>query len=309
MSILEGEELDAIQQPSPVEVPAEVSEPEADAHASELGPTDVDDAHGSDGAAGAEAGDGHDKEASPLAPQGDRFKQVWARAKAAEARATQVEAEARQEREERIRLEERLRVREEKTVQEQPQYTWAQLQAGIDAGQIDMAKALEIRDAQLLAGFRKEQQTREEQVRLSTHTSTEMGSYKQLVPNITVPGTDERKKVETEYAYLTQRLGRPTTKEQEVSMELAAVRAAFGDVETLKSKARLSAKPLTREPYMDTSGGTRKPQDVKKEYKHTLSSREVQHYERLMKAGRYPGGWADVKKENEEYVAYKAGAR
>ena len=76
-------------------------------------------------------------------------------------------------------------------------------------------------------------------------------------------------------------------------------------LENINTSCMNCKKPWNRDVLTQNLGKT----FVTKEYKHTLSSREVQHYERLMKAGRYPGGWADVKKENEEYVAYKAGAR
>ena len=291
--IVEGEELDAVQQPPIAEVPeqepaqAQDAQPQAEAPVPSQEPEP-------------EGGKPH-----PLEPDGDRFKQVWARAKAAEERAKQVELEARQEREERIRLEERLKVQEQAKQQAQPKYSWDQLQAAVDAGTITFAKALEIRDAQLYEEWERKQTEREEKTRVLSSVSQEMDEYKKLVPKAILPGTEERQKVEREYGYLVQRLGRPQTKEQELSMELAAARAAFGDLDTLKTKQQLAAKPVGREPYMDTSSAQKKPAQEKKDIRSTLSQREVQHYERMMRQGRYPGGWSDVQKEMDEYESFK----
>jgi hypothetical protein len=292
--MLEGDELD-VQQPSPAESPAEAQDAQPQAQEAQAEPEQS----------------GHQPEPKaedkphPLDPDGDRFKQVWARAKAAEAKAAQVEAEARSEREERIRLEERLRAQVEARKQVEPEYSWDQLQAAVEAGTISQAKAFEIRDQQLYAKWEAKQQAREEQSRVLSSVSTEMTEYKKLVPNAIVPGTDERQKVEREYGYLVQRLGRPQTKEQELSYELAAARAAFGDLDTLKTKQSLSTKPLSREAYMDTSSASKKPAETKKDFRSSLSTREVQHYERLMRNGRYPGGWDDVKKEYDDYDSFK----
>ena len=132
-----------------------------------------------------------------------------------------------------------------------------------------------------------------------------MSEYKKLVPNATVPGTEERQKIEREYGYLIQPLGQPKSQEQILSYELTAARAAFGDLDTLKTKQTLASKPLGREAYMDTSSASKKPTEAKKDFRSSLSTREVQHYERLMRNGRYPGGWDDVKKEYDDYDTYK----
>lgn len=293
--MLEGDELD-VQQSSPAESAAEApaTQPETEvAHAQPEQPSDQPETKV------------EDVKPHPLDPEGDRFKQVWARAKAAEAKAAQVEAEARSEREERIRLEERLRAQVEARKQVEPEYSWDQLQAAVDAGTITFAKAMEIRETQLEKRWESKRQAEQERDRTLSSVSTEMTEYKKLVPNATVPGTEERQKIEREYGYLVQRLGQPQTKEQTLSYELAAARAAFGDLDTLKTKQSLSSKPMGREAYMDTSSASKKPTETKKDFRSSLSTREVQHYERLMRNGRYPGGWDDVKKEYDDYESYK----
>lgn len=293
--MLEGDELD-VQQSSPAESAAEApaTQPETEvAQTQPEQPSDQSEAKV------------EDVKPHPLDPEGDRFKQVWARAKAAEAKAAQVEAEARSEREERIRLEERLRAQVEARKQVEPEYSWDQLQAAVDQGTITFAKAMEIRETQLEKRWESKRQAEQERDRTLSSVSTEMTEYKKLVPNATVPGTEERQKIEREYGYLVQRLGQPQTKEQTLSYELAAARAAFGDLDTLKTKQSLSSKPMGREAYMDTSSASKKPTETKKDFRSSLSTREVQHYERLMRNGRYPGGWDDVKKEYDDYESYK----
>jgi hypothetical protein len=293
--MLEGDELD-VQQSSPAESAAEAPATQPETEVAQAQPEQSSDQP---------EAKVEDVKPHPLDPEGDRFKQVWARAKAAEAKAAQVEAEARAEREERIRLEERLRAQVEARKQVEPEYSWDQLQAAVDAGTITFAKAMEMREAQLERRWKSERQAEQERDRTLSSVSTEMTEYKKLVPNATVPGTEERQKIEREYGYLVQRLGQPQTKEQTLSYELAAARAAFGDLDTLKTKHSLSAKPLGREAYMDTSSASKKPTETKKDFRSTLSTREVQHYERLMRNGRYPGGWDDVKKEYDDYDTYK----
>lgn len=293
--MLEGDELD-VQQSSPAESAAEAQDPKPEtevAQAQVEQPSDQPETKV------------EDVKPHPLDPEGDRFKQVWARTKKAETKAEQLEAEVRAEREERIRLEERLKAQVEARKQVEPEYSWEQLQAAVDQGTITQAKAFEIRDNQLYAKWEAKQQAREEQSRVLSSVSTEMSEYKKLVPNATVPGTEERQKIEREYGYLVQRLGQPKSQEQTLSYELAAARAAFGDLDTLKTKQTLSSKPLGREAYMDTSSASKKPTETKKDFRSSLSTREVQHYERLMRNGRYPGGWDDVKKEYDDYDTYK----
>lgn len=292
--MLEGDELD-VQQSSPAEASADVQEAQPQAQEAQVEPEQ----------SGHQPEPKADDKPHPLDPDGDRFKQVWARAKAAEAKAAQVEAEARQEREERIRLEERLRAQVEARKQVEPEYSWEQLQAAVDQGTITFAKAMEIRERQLENKWEAKRQAEQQRDRTLSSVSTEMSEYKKLVPNATVPGSEERQKVEREFGYLVQRLGQPQTKEQELSYELAAARAAFGDLDTLRTKQSLAAKPLSREAYMDTSSANKKPAETKKDFRSTLSTREVQHYERLMRNGRYPGGWDDVKKEYEDYDTFK----
>lgn len=293
--MLEGDELD-VQQSSPAESAAEAPATQPETEVAQAQPEQSSDQPETKV---------EDVKPHPLDPEGDRFKQVWARAKAAEAKAAQVEAEARSEREERIRLEERLRAQVEARKQVEPEYSWDQLQAAVDAGTITFAKAMEIRETQLEKRWESKRQAEQERDRTLSSVSTEMTEYKKLVPNATVPGTEERQKIEREYGYLVQRLGQPQTKEQTLSYELAAARAAFGDLDTLKTKQSLSSKPMGREAYMDTSSASKKPTETKKDFRSSLSTREVQHYERLMRNGRYPGGWDDVKKEYDDYESYK----
>ena len=297
--MIEGEEIpDEVQQPSQPETTEAPVEQEVDA-------VELND----DTSESKVSEESENARPHPLGKDGDRFKQIWARSKAAEARATQVESELRQEREERIRLEERLKVQAEVQTKAQPKVNWEQLEGEIEAGRLSRGQAMAYWEKQLRSELETEFTAKTESVSKLTSLGSEMAEYKSLVPNLTVHGTEERNKVEREYGYLVQRLGTPQTKEAQLSMEAAAARAAFGDLDTLKTKKSLSAKPQPREAYLETSSAQRKPTASTKDPKAGLTAREVAHYERMMKNGRYPGGWADVQKEHQEYDQYKQGQR
>lgn len=234
---------------------------------------------------------------SPLEPGGERFKQVWARAKSAEAKAAELAAEVQREREERIRYEERLKAQEEAKAKSEPKYTWAQLEQFIEAGQIDRGRAMDIYAAQLKKEA-KEEALREIESKIQTTAKastvlSEIERYKRAMPEIAQPGTEERQRVEREYAYMVQVLGFPPTH----ATELAATRAALGDVETVERKVQ-ARKTATKESFMETHSSTHKPQPKGKDPIEQLDERQRAHYQKMISTGRY-SGWDEVRKELE----------
>ena len=233
----------------------------------------------------------------PLEPGGDRFKQVWARAKSAEDEAKVLKADLQREREERIRYEERLKAQEATPPKKDPVYTWTQLEDFITAGTLTRAQAAEYREGQIKQEAdvmldRKLEQRLQQAERTRTVT-TDLDSYKALVPTIMQPGTPEREKVTREFQYMVQVLGMPNT----VNTELAATRAALGDLDSVK-RAR-SADTIRRdnlEATVETTTPGKTP--VKgKDPIEGLDARQKDHYQRMIKAGRYKNGWDDVRKE------------
>ena len=223
----------------------------------------------------------------------DRFDQVWARSKKAEAEAKQLQEELRLEREDRIRLEERTRVQTEQ--QAQKEMTWAELENGIAEGRWTRDQAQEYKDK--MTEQRLERKFKEKQALESSHARVlnEIAVYQQLIPNVMTPGSDERQKYEREYNYLV-RNGAP----KNYTTELAAVRAAFGDPETIKSRQTSRQVIVNKEPLMETHTSSTPPKTPKKEWKESLSEFEVKHWEKMMK-----GGIVKDWKGAEEMAKYK----
>jgi hypothetical protein len=239
-----------------------------------------------------------EKEASPLEPGGERFKQVWARAKSAEAERDRLREEAQREREERIRYEERLKAQEETKKAAEPEYSWDQLEAAIAEGKITRAWANDYREKLVADKATREAEKRLEQKLASTSQEStvfhELDRYKKAAPEILQQGSEERTKVEREYAYMVQVLKFPPTH----ATELAATRAALGDLDTVERRVK-AKKEATKEPFMETHSSTQRPQQKKNDPIAELEKdpRRKAHYEKMIRAGRYPNGWEDVRAE------------
>lgn len=234
-------------------------------------------------------------EKHPLQPGGDRFKQVYARAKKAEEKLDHLSSELQREREERIRMEERLKAKEEqRQEQAEPEYTWDQLEAAIADGKITLRQAQEHREKVLMK--KAEKAFEEKLATLQKTTNTEdkvvkdLDRYKQSIPDIMTPGSESRQKYEREYMYLKS-LGH----KDGYATQLIAARAAFGDVETVE-KAALVKKTTPKETFMETNSTSNKPQKNDKDPLKNLSERERKHYEKMIDHGHYKD-WKEVAEE------------
>lgn len=223
---------------------------------------------------------------NPLEPQGERFKQVWARAKEAERKADALAAEAQREREARIRLEERAKAKEEAAAPSEKEYSWSELRGFITEGKLTLDQAIEYREEVTRKQIKREAQaTIDSHLKLNTRESTidnTLARYRAANPNLVKDGTPERDKLVQEYKYHVDVLGMPATR----ATELAAARAAFGDIDALESQARLKAKPVEREAIMETTSNQR-PAPKTKDPVATLNQVQKEHYLRLIKNGRY----------------------
>jgi len=230
----------------------------------------------------------------PLEPGGDRFKQVYARAKEAEQR-LQAEREARARAEGEL---EAIRNMRESTpaTPSVPEYSWSQLQGYIDEGKISMAQALEYREAQMR---REAERKAEEKVKSYLETTRrhdavqqELAKYKEAIPEAIQVGTPERQRLEQEFRYLVG-LGYDS---QDPKTEILAARAAFGDPSTIKQRKSSQTIPLERGTMQDTHAPG-KPKPSEKDPLTTLTPDQKKHYQRMIDRGVYPNGWADVKNE------------
>lgn len=245
--------------------------------------------------------------AHPLEPNGDRFKQVWARAKHAEAERERLREEAQREREERIRLEERLKAQEAtKAATTEKEYTWEQLEAAIEEGKITRAWANNYRETIVAKKAReealKEIETRQSQTSRESSVTTEIDRYKRLVPEVMQPGTPERQKIEREYAYMVGTLGFPHGR----ATELAATRAALGDLDTVERTVK-AKQSTTREPFMETHSSAQKPSGKASRLVDKLDERQKAHYTKMIASGRY-ADWNEVEDELK-FVPPTLGAR
>jgi hypothetical protein len=116
---------------------------------------------------------------------------------------------------------------------------------------------------------------------------SQLQGYRQLVGAAWEAGTPERAKVEAEFQYLTG-LGQPSSK----ATEVAALRAAFGDVESLRTSR--TARPGSSETHSETGGG--KPAGGGPSGGLKLDERQRQHYTRLIDQGLYKD-WSEVEAE------------
>lgn len=237
-----------------------------------------------------------------LEPGGDRFKQVWARAKSAEEREKRLEGELQHEREERIRYEERLKAQEAATsTKHEPVYTRAQLEEFIANGQLTRAQAEDYNEARVRREVVEESEKRLDAklaaARRIERVQADLDRYKTLMPTIMQPGTAERDKVAAEYRHITDTLGVPKSEAERLAMELTASRAAFGDLGALeRSHAAASATRDNREITVETTSAGKGTPNTKDPLA-SLTPREKEHYDRMIKKGRYKGGWADVRAE------------
>jgi hypothetical protein len=210
----------------------------------------------------------------------ERFNEVYARAKREEAERKQLQEELRREREERIRLEERQKVQVEQ--QTQKELTWAELETHIAEGRCTRDQAQEYKEK--MTEQRLERKFKE---RYATETATnqilgEIRQYQSLVPDSMTPGSDSRQKYEKEYAYMTRTLGMP----QGYATEVAALRAAFGDIETVKSRQTLREKQAvitSKEPFQETHMSSTQTQKPTKSWRESLPESEQEHWKKMIK--------------------------
>ena len=244
------------------------------------------------------------KEAHPLEPGGARFKEVYARAKAAESR-------MQEEREGRIRAEAEAQVLRETRaakVDDKPaekELSWNELKQLVSDQKLTEAEALDYREkvvakravAQAEANITNKfsQQSRDQRL------DSEIGKYKDAIPDVNVLGTDERKKFDTEFRFQVDFAGMDP---KSLTTQLAALRAVYGPVDKAVQYAKARTKASSAEPYAETSGGGGVTATLNKTWKDKLAPHETAHYERMISRGRYGDpatAWDRVKDEIDFY--------
>lgn len=171
-------------------------------------------------------------------------------------------------------------------------YSRGELNAAVTAGQITQEAADQVWDDQIRAEARAEAATVSTEIvtraQRKERVDTDISRYTRLEPEILVPGSEIRAKVEAEYKFLVS-LGDPAN----VETELKAIRAALGPIDQLE----LSRSGRTQhETHRETGGAGEGGKPRGKKFEDTLSPREKVHYQKGIDSGRYKG-WDEVKAE------------
>ena len=248
-------------------------------------------------------------EKHPLEPGGARFKEVYARAKTAEAK-------MQEEREGRIRAETEAAVlREARSTQlsrmDEKIPSWAELKQRVANGEFTEDVAFEYRLSLERKAAAKEAEASitaklDSRSRLD-RVASEIERYKDAIPDVNKLGTDERAKFDTEFRYQVDVVGLDP---KSTATQLTALRAVYGspDKAVQYAKAHAKAAPAA-ESYAETSGGgSAVPATPKKAFRDTLTPREQEHYDRMIKHGRYGDpatAWARIKEEHDYFNTVK----
>jgi hypothetical protein len=184
---------------------------------------------------------------------------------------------------------------------EEREYTRAELRQFVDDGKLTEDQADEIRERQSEARLGKKLTQKVETTTRTDRVQAIIDQYKAAKPDIMIPGSDDRAKVEREFQYLVS-LGHPQTLETEA----AALRAAYGPVETLaKGKPSLE----THQDGGSGDGGKSDGDDEKAAGgPRGLTAEQRAHYMRQIDRGFYDG-WDDPELKAEMEYAIPAGKK
>jgi hypothetical protein len=244
-------------------------------------------------------------EVHPLEPGGKRFEQVWARAKKAE-------EDARKVREEKIALETELRVRKELETsppkkEAEKVYNWEELEGLIESGNLTRAQAQTYREDVIRKQTLQEAEQRitqkQEAVNVTESVRGEINRYTKAVPTLLQQDSSDYKRVEAEFNWLTTIYGAPKDDTEMRKRQLIALRAAYGTADAAEKRAGLSkASDDGKDTIMDSTGTSKgKTPPVADGQPKGLSEAEVEHYNKMIKQGRYKEGWKSI---NEEIAFY-----
>lgn len=210
--------------------------------------------------------------------------------------------ELKSEREARARLEGRVQATSEakqKPAAEQPKvYSKSELQYAVDAGTITQDQMDAYLETQTRESIRKEMasqiETAKREMRTQAEIEAEIDAYKETIPSIMEEGSEDRRRVESEFEKLI-RLGLPSN----ATTELLAVKAAFGPV----PKRGTDKTAKARQTDQVGAGGGRAASSDKSSSPldaFDLSDRQRSYYEKMVDRGIYKS-WDDVKAELSSY--------
>lgn len=229
----------------------------------------------------------------PLTPGGKRFEQVYAKGK-------QAEREAAELRERLIAAEAKLEilVKGQQPTTEETEYTWEQLEGFIASGRITRADAEAHRESVIRKNVLKEVDARQD-ARTQTLTQTQrldqtIQSYISAKPEVLNEQSAERQRLDEEFDWVASTQGLNPAKLTDIQrkgIQAIALRNVYGPLDSFQRKATMKT-----ETHQGVGGGN--PPAPSKNPDQAildgLTKTQVDHYRKMMKAGRYKGGWKDV---------------
>lgn len=241
----------------------------------------------------------------PLHPGGIRFEQIYAKGK-------QAERERDQERDKRIAAEAKLEALTNNTTSGTKEYTRAEIEDFVTQGRISRADAEAYREDVITKNVLKKAK---DELNQSTQTLTRgqalqagITQYVQAVPAIMTEGSEDRIRLDEEFDFLASVEGLDTSKIDDLTrkrLQLTALRGVYGSVDALTKRSASVKQPDTQR---ELPGGI-KPTGVKNPDQALLdglSKAQVQHYNKMFRAGRYPNKWKDVVEELKYTAPVKA---
>ncbi len=177
---------------------------------------------------------------------------------------------------------------------EPPEPTRAELLEHVEKGDITQAQADAIWEKQVIqkAGTAAAIATQNETQRAEAErkVTDRLLQYKELLPDVWVAGSDAQLAAQKEYREMVA-LGSPAN----MTTELAAIRVAFGSLETLR--ASKSSQSNSSESHVETGGGKPPGDSSNKDGPPKgLDARKVSYYQKQIDSGRYKG-WPEVNEE------------
>lgn len=169
--------------------------------------------------------------------------------------------------------------------QEQREYTVAELDQAVAAGQItqqqrDHMFAQQVRNASIKEATNAARQIVETETR-TNQLDAELKQYAEFAPDLLKEGSATRQRVAAEYRLLVSK-GLP----ENLSTELAAARAALGPIERMRQFAE--AKRRDPEAFREMTGANLSPQQKREADAFSrLSAAQQKHYSKLIDRGIY----------------------
>lgn len=230
----------------------------------------------------------------PLSPGGPRFEQVYARGK-------QAEREAQALRERLVAAEAKLDVLSGKAEpkNEDIEYSWDQLETFISQGRISRAEANQHREDVLERKRAKkandEFAARTQEASRHQALSSTLQAYIAAVPAILQEDSADRQRLDTEFDWVAGVQGKDVAKltdTERAAIQLTALRNVYGPVDSLQ-KREASAKLETHQGLPGGIAPKLKP-NPDQAILNNLTAFQKEHYNKMMRAGRYKGGWKEV---------------